>query len=86
MKFEMGSAKMIITSTAMMTAEIMMGRTSTRPTAVMTESSEKTTSITMMVRTACTRPIFLGATAPWYPTSARSSLRPTLSRISVMPL
>ncbi len=57
MKFEMGSMKIIMMNTAIITARIMTMRCSAKPTAVMTESMENTTSITMMVPTAWGSPM-----------------------------
>ena len=80
---------MIMMSTAPMTAMIMTMIWPERPAAVMTESSEKTMSMIMMVTTAWARPIVLrgcGATlscvgacfAAW--NDSRNSLIPLKTR------
>ena len=85
MKLEMGSIKIIMMNTAIMTARIMTMRCSARPTAVMTESMENTRSITMMVPTAWGSPMRWRALCS-SEVSALISVRASTSISSLMPL
>ena len=87
MKSEMGSMKTIMRIMASITAKIMMRSWLARPTAVMTESMENTTSMTMMVATAPGRLSgFLGLSECFSSWSAFSSSRFRTPRSSVTPL
>ena len=85
MKFEMGSMKIIMMNTAIITARIMTMRCSAKPTAVMTESMENTRSITMMVPTAWGSPMRWRALCS-SEVSALISVRASTSVSSRMPL
>ncbi len=85
MNSEMGSMKTIMSTTAMITARTMMMRCSARPTAVITESMEKTMSMTMIVPTACPR-LMRCLAACSFDVAARNSVRSSVSFSSRMPL
>ena len=85
MKSEMASMNTIMMMTANTTAMIMMIKCCAKPTAVITESIENTTSMTMMVATAWPRPIRCSSLCS-SECSAFSSVSASTSRSSSMPL